>query len=137
MTKEALLKELQSNSWVMLRPSPIAGIGVFALRPIPKGCRDMFSRTEPGDEWITLSKDEVAHLPEHARLLVENYCLYDEEVYFVPGHGFKKIDVSLFLNHSNSPNIISIDEGEYFEATRDIATGEELFIDYGEIVDGE
>ena len=87
--------------------------------------------------WIILSKKEVEALPPHAKLLIENYCLFDEEKYFVPDYGFKKIDVSLFLNHSDTPNIISINDGEYFEAIRDIKVGEELLIDYGDIVEGE
>lgn len=137
MTKKELLNELQSNTWVILQPSPIAGIGVFAICDIPKGCRDMFSKPDTADEWITLSKKEVAALPDHAQFTVGNYCLYDEENYFVPAHGFKKIDVSLFLNHSGEPNLISINDGDYFETTRDIKAGEELLVDYGEIVDGE
>jgi SET domain-containing protein len=55
----------------------------------------------------------------------------------VPAHGFKVMDLSLFLNHSNTPNIISINDGDYFETTREIKAGEELFIDYGSIVDDE
>ena len=71
------------------------------------------------------------------RSLIETYCLYDDENYFVPDYGFKKMDLVNFLNHSDTPNVISINEGEFFEAIRDIKQGEELFIDYGEIVDGE
>jgi SET domain-containing protein len=137
MTKEALLQELSGNTWVMIKPSPIEGIGVFALRDIPKGCRDMFGKPDDAGEWITVSKNEIEALPAHAQFLVGNYCLYDEENYFVPAQGFKKIDLSLFLNHSDEPNIISINDGDYFETTRDIKEGEELVIDYGEIVDGE
>jgi SET domain-containing protein len=87
--------------------------------------------------WITISRKEVESLPDHARLLIENYCLFDEEKYYVPDYGFKKIDISLFLNHSDTPNVISIQDGDYFETTREIKIGEELVIDYGEIVDGE
>ncbi len=137
MTKEDLLTELASNTYVMLKPSLLAGIGVIAIQDIAKGCREMFSKPDPNDRWITFSKKEVNALPLHAKLLIENYCLFDEEKYYVPDYGFKKIDVSLFLNHSDMPNIISISEGEYFEAIRDIKIGEELLIDYGEIVDGE
>ncbi len=137
MTKEELLKELQVNTWVMINPSPIEGIGVFALCDIPKGCRDMFSKPDKNDTWIHLSRTEVAVLPSHSKFLIENYCLYDDENYFVPDHGFKKIDLVVFLNHSDAPNIISINDGDYFEAIRDIRAGEELLIDYGEIVDGE
>ncbi len=137
MTKAELLQELAGNTWVMLKPSPIEGIGVFALRDIPKGCRDMFGKPDDADEWITVSKNEIESLPAHAQFLVGNYCLYDEANYFVPAQGFKKIDISLFLNHSGEPNIISVDDGDYFETTRDIKEGEELVIDYGEIVEGE
>ncbi len=134
MTKAALLAELSNNTYVMLKPSPIEGIGVFAIKDIAKGCREMFSKPDVNDKWITVSKQEIETLPAHAQFIVGNYCLYDEENYFIPDHGFKKIDVSLFLNHSDAPNIISINDGDYFEAVRDIKTGEELVIDYGEIV---
>jgi SET domain-containing protein len=137
MTKKELLAELAHNTYVMLKPSPIEGIGVFAIQDIPKGCRDMFSKPDTADKWITVSKKEVAALPAPAQFIVGNYCLYDDENYFIPDQGFKKIDVALFLNHADIPNIVSINEGDYFEAVRDIKAGEELLIDYGEIVDGE
>lgn len=137
MTREELLKELSGNTWVMLKPSPIEGIGVFALRDIPKGCRSMFGKPDAAEEWVTISKKEVENLPPYSRFLVENYCLYDEANYFVPAQGFKKMDLSLFLNHSDTPNIISVSDGDFFEAILDIKAGEELLIDYGEIVEDE
>ena len=135
MTKAELLAELTNNTYVMLRPSPIEGVGVFAIRDIPKGCRDMFSKPDANDEWITVPKTEVDNLPTHAQFIVGNYCLYDNDNYFIPGIGFKKIDLSLFLNHADIANVISINDGDYFEAVRDIKAGEELVVDYGEIVD--
>lgn len=138
MIKAQLLEELSSHTYVMLKPSATAGTGVVALRDIPQGCRDMFSKPDPNDKWVLLSKSEVEALPPHAKFLVQNYCLYDENLnYFVPGNGFKKLDLSHFLNHSDTPNIRSIDDGDYFEALTDIRAGEELFIDYGSIVPGE
>ena len=137
MTKEELLNELAGNTWVMIKPSPVEGIGVFSLQDIPKGCRSMFSKANDAEQWISVSKTEVESLPAHAKALIENYCLYDEENYFVPDYGFKKMDLVNFLNHSDTPNIVSINDGEFFEAIRDIKKGEELVIDYGEIVDWE
>lgn len=137
MTKEELLKELSFNTWVMLRPSPVEGIGVFAIRDIPKGCRDMFGKPDAAEDWMTISKKEIRALPAHARFIVGNYCLYDEQNYYIPAHGFKKMDVSLFLNHADEPNIVSVSDGDYFEAIREIKAGEELLVDYGQIVDGE
>ncbi len=135
MANEQLLHELANNTWVMIKPSGIHGIGVFAVRDIPKGCREIFS-SEMG-EWSTVPRNEVDALPQHARDIVQNYCLYDNENYFVPAQGFKTMDLSLFLNHSDTPNIISVNDGEYFETIRGIKNGEELFVDYGDIVDGE
>jgi len=135
MNKTQLLQELSNNTWVMIQPSAVHGIGVFAVRDIPVGCREMFSG-EMG-EWTTIPRKEMDVLPAHAKSIVENYCLYDEQQYYVPAKGFKVMDLSLFLNHSDRPNIISIDDGAYFEAIAPIKQGEELFIDYGTIVDAE
>ena len=135
MTKEALLKELQNTTYVMIKPSPLHGIGVFAIKAIPKGTRDLFSQGV--GEWIKLTNAEVEALPKHSRDLVENHCLFDEGHYFVPDYGFKLVDLVIYLNHSDTPNVISINDGEFFEATRDIAEGEELLVDYGTIVDSD
>ncbi len=134
MPHDQLLDLLRHRSYVMLRPSSIEGVGVFAIVDIPQGCRDMFSHPHPSDQWISVPRAEVESLPAHARFLVENYCLYDDVHYFVPEHGFTKMDLVCFLNHSDTPNIVSIDDGQYFEALRDIGAGEELLVDYGEIV---
>lgn len=135
MTKEELLNELQNHTWIAIRPSPVEGIGVFALRDIPAGTRGLFSKGV--GEWIPVSKKEVTSLPDHARALIENYCLYDEENYFVADYGFKVMDLVNYLNHSETPNLISLRDGEDFETTRLILSGEELFIDYGSIVDSQ
>lgn len=133
MNKTALINELMNHTWVMLKPSTIDGIGVFAITDIKKGQRNIFSNDK--SEWIKVSKTELATLPQHSRFVVENYCLYDEENYFVPEYGFKLVDLVVFLNHSEIPNIASINDGEDFIALRDINSGEELVIDYGEIVE--
>jgi SET domain-containing protein len=132
MNIKELLSELTNNTYVMIKPSPVDGIGVFAIRDIPKGCRKMFSKGI--GEWIKIPKAKIELLPAHSKTLIETYCLYDDENYFVPDYGFKVMDLVNFLNHSDNPNIISINDGEEFEAIRDIIAGEELLIDYGNIV---
>ncbi len=132
MNKEQLLDELRYHTFVMLRPSPVHGVGVFAVKDIPKGQRGIFSNDK--SEWLKIPRAEINELPEHSRLIVENYCLFDDEYYYVPEYGFKMVDLAVCLNHDDSPNIVSINEGEDFEALRDIKAGEELLIDYGEIV---
>jgi hypothetical protein len=134
MTKEELLEELSKETYVTLKPSSIHGIGVFAIRDIPKGCRQIFSN-HPA-EWLRIPINEIEQLPVHSRNLVETYCLYDEDHYFVPDYGFKVMDIVSYLNHSSAPNIISINHGEYFEAVVDIPADTELMVNYGDIVEG-
>lgn len=132
MTKEELMKELSGETYAMLKPSTVHGIGVFAMQRIPKGCRTIFSNNI--GQWVRLPITEVEQLPSHSRNLVETYCLYDDEHYYVPDYGFKVMDMVNYLNHSSTPNIISVNHGEYFEALTDIPEGAELLINYGEIV---
>ena len=128
MTKEELLKELSQDTYAALKPSPVHGIGVFAIRDIPRGCRTIFSNGM--GEWIKISVHDIENLPEHSRSLIETYCLYDEDHYYVPDYGFKVMDIVNYVNHSSLPNIISINEGEVFEALIDIPAGTELLLDY-------
>jgi SET domain-containing protein len=132
MTREQLLLELQHDTFVMLKSSPVHGIGVFAIKDIPKGCQTIFSKGV--GEWIKLSYAEVEQLPAYSRNHIETYCLYDDENYFVPDYGFKLMDLVLYLNHSAAPNIMSVNDGEHFEALRNIKTGEELLVNYESIV---
>jgi SET domain-containing protein len=134
MPQKRLLQQLQHQTYIRLSSSPVHGIGVFAIQKIPKGCRNIFS--ENSGDWIKLPIKEVEALPEHSRSLIETYCLFDEENYFVPESGFKTIDPVIYLNHSSAPNIISINDGEEFEALVDIHAGEELLINYGHLVEG-
>ena len=133
--KDKLLQQLKFYTFAMLKPSPLHGIGVFAITAIQKGERKIFSDHE--SEWIEISKEEVDALPHHARSLVENHCLFNETHYYIPEYGFKIFDLAVYLNHSDQPNLISVNDGEFFEAIRDIEAGEELLIDYGTIVDSE
>ncbi len=133
MTREELLKELSEETFITLKPSPVHGIGVFALRDIPKGCKTLFSRNV--GEWIRVPISDIDQLPDQTRNMVETYCLYDETHYYLPDYGFKVMDLVNYLNHSSSPNVISVNDGEYFESLREIKEGEELLVNYGEIVD--
>jgi SET domain-containing protein len=133
MTKEQLLQELSHETYVALKPSAVHGIGVFAIVDIPKGCRKIFSKGV--GEWVKLPIADVEKLPGHSRSLIETYCLYDEDHYYVPDYGFKVMDIVNYLNHSSAPNIASVNEGEDFEAMVDIPAGTELLVDYTRLAD--
>ena len=129
MTTEDLLADIAATR-VGLAPSPVHGIGVFALTDIPAGTRDLFAPPRP---WVSVPDELVANLPPHARRLVETYCLWDAGLYHLPPHGFRVVDVVTYLNHSDAPNLRQIAGGDWFETIRDVPAGEELTIDYGKL----
>lgn len=106
-----------------LKPSPLHGLGIFAAEFIPRG----------NCVWVyvavfdrRLSREFVASLPNIARRAVEHYCCFWGNGYVVSA------DNSRFLNHSDSPNLVSTIKPDASYATRDIQVGEELLEDYRE-----
>jgi SET domain-containing protein len=123
---------LASLSDVYARLAPTShGIGVVAIRPIPKGT-DPFKNCDPHGDVIEIPEAELegSEAPEAAKKLVRDFCALQDGVYFVPDYGIDAIDKSYFLNHSDEPNMETIGSGETFVAARDIAAGEELTADY-------
>lgn len=120
---------------VEVRQSAIHGLGVFAGAPVRAG--EIVWQFDPGIDQL----HPVAWLetqPEHVRRFVGTYCVLslDKRHYYVLG------DQTIFVNHSNAPNMEPRDEllvnGEgVVVAARDIAAGEELTIDYGTIDGGD
>lgn len=127
MTPAELLHDIRTTR-VGLAPSAIHGIGVFALTDIPEGTRDLFSPPRP---WVPVPEAEADALPPHARRLVQTYCLWDAGTYYLPPDGFRVLDVVMYLNHSDTPNLRPESGGDYYVTTRAVTAGEELTVDYG------
>ena len=111
---------------VILKPSGIEGLGVFADENIKKGDQVCDYDSELAKKFdISFSEKEVLSYPKNIRDFIIKYS-YEEPL------GSDTIIVSLdhekFKNHSNNPNI-----SFGGVATRDIAKGEELTYDYKEI----
>lgn len=107
------------------------GVGVIAIRPIPKGI-DPFKNCDPDDGALRISEKELrdAKAPESAKKIVRDFCALQDGVYFVPAYSVDRLDKSYYLNHSDTPNMITKDGGEYFVTARRIKAGEELTADY-------
>jgi hypothetical protein len=107
------------------------GVGVVALRAIPKGV-DPFKNCDPFGDVLELPKKELDAYPapKVIKNMVRDFCALQDGVYFVPDYGIDAIDKSYFLNHSKKPNMASSDHGETFVTVRNIKTGEELTADY-------
>jgi SET domain-containing protein len=113
-----------------LKPStvPGAGVGVFAVVPIPMGAR--LDALFAPDDVRRLTWDEFAALDVPAEVK-ENFAVRYEDECYVP-LDFNRLSVGWFLNDSDAPNLAHDAEYNYF-ALRDIAAGEELFIRYDDL----
>ena len=107
-------------------PSPIHGMGLFAVSPLARGTP--IWHFESGFDHA-LTRETVAALPGLAREHVHHFAWVRPD----DGHWILSGDHACFMNHSENPNTgLSSDEGVSVPtvALRDIAAGEELTCNY-------
>lgn len=107
------------------------GVGVIAIRNIPKGT-DPFKNADPEGDVLRIPKAEfdAYDAPEEAKTMVRDFCALQDGIYYVPNYGIDAITKFYYLNHSKKPNMMTPDKGCTFLAMRDIKAGEELTADY-------
>ncbi|HVK11663.1 MAG TPA: SET domain-containing protein [Gemmataceae bacterium] len=112
-----------------LKPSTIrdAGVGVFATAAIPKGTylRELF---DPGETIRRLTKAEFEALQSPAAVREPFAVWCEEDACHLPTDP-NRMSIGWYMNHSDRPNLAHDEQYDYF-TLRDIAAGEELFIDY-------
>lgn len=117
------------NTYVMcaLRPSPIHGIGVFALRDIRKGeyvyCSDIGFQSKI---WYKIPLDRFDEIrPEVRQLILDRWPQVEHGRPFMSPNGDQNL--LSFMNHSNKPNYVGYPHGL---ALMNIKAGEEITEDY-------
>jgi hypothetical protein len=116
--------------YVRLGLSPVHGIGVFAIRPIPAGT-DVFANDGVPLVWVSRAKLERAGLTEAERALYHDFGINRGDSIGCPAN-FHNLTPGWYLNEppqGAGANVRSDGELRFF-ALRDIAEGEELSIDY-------
>lgn len=116
---------------LQVRRSGVHGKGVFALRPLSAGERliEYTGEVITWDEALRRHPHDPAH-PTHTF-----YFHIDDGHVIDAKHGGNS---SRWINHSCAPNCEAEEtpDGRVFiKALRDIAAGEELFYDYGLVID--
>jgi SET domain-containing protein len=112
-----------------LSSSTIHGLGVVAIDAIDKGT-PIWQFKEGFD--LEKSPEEIAKLPEIAREWFKTYGYHDHRL----NQYILSFDNARFINHSDDPNVRPDFEGHRCGigvASRPIAAGEELTINYREI----
>ena len=152
---QRLKAHLESGVWVKLAPSKIEGVGVVAVRDIPRGTNPFGSCNDhlKGKElMLPFSQQEVEGLCPEVQHLVKSFFAplthFDstEELRNEDGHlsygvnatGLHTLDVSWYLNHSADPNVTfqaCCEENGFstYVTNREVRKGEELTVNYKEL----
>lgn len=128
MTRAKLIQHLKNDVYVRLKKSK-HGIGVFAIRDIPKGVDPFVGCDNTGRE-LKIKRDELTGLNLEVFKLLQDFCVFENGGYWIPANGLNSINVAWYLNHSKAPNMYASNHGEDFLPLRDIKAGEELLVDY-------
>jgi hypothetical protein len=130
MKRTRLLHRVLRDCHCRLQPSKIHGIGVFAVRDIPKGKNPFNTIPKYADiGYVRITEDELDALPSKLSEAIRTLFIPTDGVMHIPNHGLNVIRLNSYLNHSAKPNMRTRD-GYDFVARRKILVGEELTVDY-------
>ena len=130
--KYKLLKNLE-QTYCSIGVSKVHGIGIIAIRDIPKGI-DPLPIITP-EKLIDLTEEDLKTLPKEVVNRVKELFIRNNEIYSVSSLGLNGLGIIGYMNHSKDPNtalnIRAYTSGYIPWVTiRDIKKGEELFWDY-------
>lgn len=83
--KKILLQHLKQGVYCHLSVSPIHGIGVFAIKNIPKGVEPL--RSLMTNDEVKFTHKEVSELPRSVQKEMRMFCYYDDKHFYVPRSG--------------------------------------------------
>lgn len=110
---------LNNDVWATIAPSPIHGVGVFAIRDIPRGT--VINNGQDYHGLITVSENGFEHgILEPIRKLILDRTIFDDSHMFSFRHPNSIVRLQCFMNHSDVPN----SNGNM--VVRDIKAGEEI-----------
>jgi hypothetical protein len=108
-----------------IKRSRTHGVGVFAIKRIPKGTK-LFKGDNDEMRWIDAGS--LGRMPKEIRRLYEDFAVLKDGQWGCPT-SFNRLTPAWYLNESKAPNVFC-DEHLNFVAKQDIALGEELTVDY-------
>ena len=130
MKNDDNVKMPHNGVYTRLRPSPIHGVGVFAIKDIPEGT---YIFPQDNEELVWISRRMLANLSAEEKRLYDDFSIIHGDLYGCP-KSFGELTPSWYLNESSAPNV-GADSSYRFYALRDISEGEELTVDYASYSD--
>jgi len=122
---------LLENIYCRLKPSRISGVGVFAIRDIPKGKKLFLGQID--EEWYKFKIKELKNLNKEVLKMIDDFFVIEQDGSVkIPKSGFNGMDMSFYINNSKNPNAKTIDNGFTFISSRKIKKGEEITVAYSD-----
>ena len=136
MKENAASRELPHCAvYARLAVSPIEGVGVFAIRPIPAGT-DIFGNDRVEIVWV--DRAQLAGLQPGQRKLYDDFGIRRGQQIGCPVN-FNNLTPGWYCNEpaeGNEPNVV-VEPDFTFRAARDIAEGDELTVRYAQFSQGD
>ena len=131
MRKKDVLNRLKEYCHCRVKPSPISGVGLFAIHDIPEG-KSIFGPKDlaPQNSTHFFTHLQLKQLPEEVREILYDYYFITNTGLHLSDFGRNHPHLASYMNHSKEPNVkMNIEIYEFF-AMRDIIEGEELVCDH-------
>ena len=127
-SKKGIFKKLE-NTYCRIKPSSLHGVGVFAVRNIPKNVGPFKGIRK--QKWVEFNVSELKYLGKEIIKMIDSFYVIEKDgKVLINEDGLNGMDISFFLNDSKSPNLKTIDGGYNFITLRKIKKGEELTVAY-------
>ena len=140
MSKNKLIAHLENDIYCRLGVSKISGVGVIAIKDIPKGTNPFKTLSNEQEKIIELTDNDIKNVDKNTVKILDDFFGHvdknkkNKKIYDVMYQGPNSINISFYLNHSIKPNIDIVEDPkkEYlgFVTNRLIKKGEELTINY-------
>lgn len=129
MMKKHILDSVKQECYVRLRPSKVCdGVGVFAIKPIPKGTV-LFSDCIPDKDFVRW--DQLSDVSTEVIGYLKSICKTNDEGLYL-SQTVNNINLSYYINHSLMPNTFYDLTLNRYISLLHINVGEEILYKYPE-----
>ena len=137
--KSKLINHLKNDIYCRIGLSKVHGVGVIAIKDIPKGINPFKNLSTEKETIIELTDKDLKDLDNGTKQVLKDFFGQgNSNSYEVLYSGPNYINISYYLNHSLTPNLelVPNNKSSYldFRTNTNIKKGEELFINYNDYI---
>ena len=136
MALKQLKKNLKYDTYTRLFPDAHGGVGVFAIKDIPKGANPFKINNAPcmPHKIVDVPDSFVQTLDSNVKKIISDFYVLENGKWGIPKPGINANDITFYLNYSQTPNLKITNSKKcnmvIFKTLKNIPKGEELLINY-------